>query len=364
MLLNIGCDTGYGYTMSCSELGEVIFSSYIERVSESKARNIQENIEVLDENNLLVNYENEYYVLGRLCERHYMDTTRRIDLNRVGNTFHLVQLLTSIALNTKASNNVDVNLMTGLPVRSKDDRDDFKEWLEQQKFVITLMTREKEYNKVINIKECYCSLQPIFPIFSALTPEEQTQNILSLDIGYSSTDGIRFEEGAISESAQDQIDLIGTHKIQLELEEEITNKYKSTYKHLLSMSERSLQLALETGSFSINNKQLDIEDEFELAMYNYADYLFREIQRRYINKLADIDIILVSGGLACSETFMYKLAEKFREYQIIVATSNEPQWDICRGMKILLDVFEDDDFNMEINTTPGSDNTLKESDVE
>ena len=351
MVFNIGCDSGYGYTMSCSSLGESKFSSYIEKITERKAMSLKDSVKSFDENNILVKYEDDYYVVGRLCERHFMDSTRRIDLNRVGNKYHLIQLLTSICLNASNTSNININLMAGLPIRSKDDRAKFKKWLEDKKFSITFLTKEKDYVKVVNINKCYCSLQPIFPIFSALLPEDQVKNILSLDIGYSSTDGVRFEGGGMSESNQDQIDLIGTHRILTELEEEIIGKYKGTYSHLLSISERSLQMALETGVFSINGKPVDISDVLDSALENYAEYMFKEIQRRYIQKLSDIDVVLVSGGLACSEIFMRRLANKFKGYQISVVTSKEPQWDICRGMKIFLDELEEDDFNSEPEDT-------------
>lgn len=342
-VINIGCDSGYGYTMSSSSFGENKFSSYIQKISKRKALEIKESVEVFDEDNLLVEYMDNYYIMGRLCEKHYMDSTRRIDLNRVGDIYHLVQLLTSVSLNTKALNRVKVNLMVGLPIRSRDDRGAFKDWLEGEKFAITFLTRGKEYKRIIEINKCHCFLQPIFPIFSALLPEDQVKNILSLDIGYSSTDGVRFEDGGMSESNRDQIDLIGTHKIITELEDEIIGKYKPTYSHLLSVTERSLQIALETGEFNINGKPVDIEDVLDDVIESYVDYIFKELQRRYIQKLSDIDIILVSGGLANSLIFMEKLADRFREYMIVVATSSEPQWDVCRGMNILLNELEDVD---------------------
>lgn len=347
MVFNIGCDSGYGYVMCSSPLGETKYSSYIEKVSERMATSIRSNISKFDEDNILVKYNDNYYVVGKLCENQFMESTRRIDLSRVGNEFHLVQLLASISLNAKNMNNMNVNLMTGLPIRSKDDRIRFKEWLDGKRFAISFLTKDREYTKVVNINKCYCLLQPIFPIFSALVPEDQTKNILSLDIGYSSTDGIRFINGSLSESMQDQIDLIGTDRILTELEEEIIAKYKKDYPHLLAMTEKSKQMALETGVFLINNRPLEISDILSDAMESYADYIFKEIQRRYIRKLSDIDVVLVSGGLACSEIFMTKLANKFKGYHISVVTSNEPQWDICRGMKILLDELENDDFNSE-----------------
>ena len=48
---------------------------------------------------------------------------------------------------------------------------------------------------------------------------------------------------------------------------------------------------------------------------------------------------------------MRRLANKFKGYQISVVTSKEPQWDICRGMKIFLDELEEDDFISEPEDT-------------
>ena len=360
MIFNIGCDSGYGYTMSNSALRESRFSSYIEKITEHKAESIKQGIIKVDEDNILIKFEDNYYVMGKLCEKHFMDSSRRVELNRVGDTFHLAQLLTSISLNAKDMSNVNVNLMVGLPVRSKDDRTSFVDWLSNKKFKITFLTRDKEYNKVISINVCHCLLQPLFPIFSAIGLEKaEGKNILSLDIGYGSTDGVRLEDNIPSESTQDQIDLIGAKRVLDELEEEIVAKYGKDYKHVRSISERTLQTVLETGVYLVNGKQLDVADVLETAFENYADYIFKEIQRRYIQKLPDIDTVLVAGGLACSETFMRKLAMLFWDYKIDVVTSLEPQWDICRGMRIMLDITQPDDFNREIDVeeeTVSSDN--------
>lgn len=48
MVFNIGCDSGYGYTMSCSSLGESKFSSYIEKITERKAMGLKESIKSFD----------------------------------------------------------------------------------------------------------------------------------------------------------------------------------------------------------------------------------------------------------------------------------------------------------------------------
>lgn len=345
MLLNIGCDTGYGYTMSSSKIGESRFSSYIERIEDFEAENIRKNLTDLNEDSLLVKYNKEYYILGRLCEKQYMDATRYVRINRVGDTLHLIQLLTSIALNAKVTSNIDVNLMVGLPVRSEGDREAFSNWLTDTKHEITFLTKDKDYTKVINVNKCFCSLQPLFPIFSAIGKENaKGKNILSLDVGYSSTDGVRYEDDSMSKLSQDQIDLEGAKKIQDSIESQIKAKYKGDYMHL-AVTERSLQMALETGLYFINGEQVDISEILDNVFESYAGYLFKEVQRRYTHKLSDIDIVLVSGGLGCSENFMKRLAGMFKDYKITVATSNEPQWDICRGMHIFLNMGVSDSFD-------------------
>ena len=349
MGINIGVDAGYGYIMSSAEIGEVKFSSYIKKVTEQQALEIKSEItKAGDVNKILVKYNDAYYALGRLCEDMFPNETRMITNDRVGNVYHLVQILTSIALTLKNSNSINANLMVGVPNRLAFSKKQMKQWLENKKYEISLIGT-RSINKTISIDLCHCLLQPVFPVFSAFDEVEISQkSIMSLDIGHSSTDAIVMKNFAYSQEREDIVAIQGMNRVYNWIEGELINRFHKNHM-LTSVPESKIQSLVENGVFYLNGKKVDVSDILSSAMDDYANFLFMEVNRKYLVTLPVIDVILVSGGVASNEDFMRTFAKLFKNMEIDVMTEAEPQWSVCRGMKNVMDQLIADDALETVN---------------
>lgn len=361
-LINIGNDIGYGYVLGSSALGESKISSFIKKIDESEALRIKENIATSNENNILVKVNNGYYVLGKLCEKRYGKEKRRPLGNRVNDEYYLVQLLTSISLTTSTSNNIDINLMLGIPNKMEHLKKPMQEWLSNKKYTITFLSRDKNTVKTINVRKCYCSIQPLFPILNTIHPDDLKKKIISIDIGHGTIDMIRWEDYDISEEFGEMVSSTGVSKAYQILERKLIDRFRNENKPIFEIPEKELQLAIETGYFALSGGRLDIQKQLEETFSEFANYVFEEVERAYMDILMFTDIILISGGVASNDFFMSQLATKFKGYEIVVLTDNEPQWAIVRGQKKLLDTLEEDDFTNGEKEVAVTHNVKKEAD--
>jgi hypothetical protein len=341
--INCSVDSGYGYSLGRSPLKQIIISNFIKKLSQEDARSIAEKITETNEDNILLKYQGTYYAVGKLALKADPKIKRGASNNRVNDVEHHIELLATLGLLCD-SRNYDVNLIVGLPNRLRFDKKNMATWLKKT-FEFAYLTSEGENFKEINIKKVACIEQPVAAVYNLTEDERAICNIISLDIGHNTTDGIYMSEGVISVNANDWLNLDGVKWCYDELEKKIVNKYFDSEYKIVSVLERDLQTAIETGIFKFHTKREDISPMLNDIFEDYADLIFREVENKYSQYFSTTDYVIASGGVMSNKLFAEKLAKKFKVYGITFAVFNNPQKSIVDGMFAIANEIYEDDFN-------------------
>jgi plasmid segregation protein ParM len=340
--INASVDSGYGYSLGCSPMKEVIISNFIKKISQDDAKRIAENITIVNEDNVLIKYDGTYYAVGKLAVKADPKITRGASNDRVNDIEHHIELLATLGLLCD-NRNYDVNLVVGLPNKLRYDKKNMAKWLKKT-FDFAYLNSQEEVYKEVNIKNVACIEQPIAAVYNLTDEQREVCNIISLDIGHNTTDGIYMSEGVVSVNANDWLNLDGVRWCYNELEKRLVAKYFDSEYKIVSVLERDLQIAIETGIFKFHNKKENIDSILNDIFNDYADLIFKEVENRYSQYFTTTDYVIASGGIMSNNAFAEKLSKKFKFYGITFAIFPNPQKSIVNGMFNIANQLYEDDF--------------------
>lgn len=347
MIINVGADTGYGYALSVSATKELCIPNYIKQVTESDVEEIVGNVTKLDENNIILKYQNNYYVVGRLAIKMYPYLTRRLSIvERIRDTYHLVELLSLLGLQLN-QNNFDVNLVVGLPNRmGLNDKREMEKWLKST-FKFVYLTADGVVERNIRVENVVCISQPTALIFN-LDPEDRNQVILAIDIGHNTTDAIIWQYDTVVQDKNLKLCIQGVKMCYNRLADLLISKFGKEYK-LTEVMEKDLQYAIETGLFTLHGKKHDISDLLTIVFEEFVDYIFTEISNVYGAYLPIVDSIICGGGIMVNDRFAEMLSKKFKSvYNVSFFRPSKPQYAIANGFWRLANELYTDDFTAEV----------------
>jgi hypothetical protein len=345
--INCSVDSGYGYSLGHSPMKEVIISNFIKKLSQEDAKTIAEKITETNEDNILIKYQGTYYAVGKLALKADPKIKRGASNNRVNDVEHHIELLATLGLLCD-SRNYDVNLVVGLPNKLRYDKKNMATWLKKT-FEFSYLNSTGESFKEINIKKVACIEQPVAAIYNLTEDEREVCNIISLDLGHNTADGVYMSEGVVSVNANDWFNMDGVRWCYDELEKKIVEKYYNSEYKIVSVLERDLQTAIETGILKFQNKKENITPILNDIFEDYADLIFKEVENKYSQYFSTTDYVIASGGIMSNKLFAEKLGKKFKVYSITFAVFKNPQKSIVDGMFNIANQLYEDDFT---NTNP------------
>lgn len=352
--INMGFDHGYGYLNFRSSILKDKLSSYIVEIDEEQASQLRENISEINKDNLVVKYKDKYYVIGGKVERSFSGVKRRIEKDRIGSDFSMAQLLSCVGLVCKNDNMVQVNLCTGVPNKLRSVKNKFAESLKGS-YKISFLLNNREITKTIDIIESFSILQPVGVLYSDQFTQEDRENlnILLVDIGHGTTDLIVSIQ---DEVRQDNITYVeGINYCFKRLKDDLIKDFMNKY-HIYDLSEKEVQFAIEKNMLKTKKDGIiDISDYTRKVYKKYIEMLFTEINNNYLEVMNDLDMVMISGGVANNDVFLSELENKFNEFDLLISVADNPQEAVCEGYYNIINDSFVDDFSEEVAMTIDGD---------
>lgn len=328
MVNNVAVDLGYAYVQAKARDILVKFDAYIKQIPESEIDEIRNNIDTLDEKHLLVKYNKKYYVLGQLAITNYPSLTKRLIMDRY-DEISIIQYLSAISLLSE-DNEILCNLAIGYPNRSRNEKEKAEKMFNGM-YQIEFLTRNDIVTKIVRFESIKAIPQPVSVAFS-IAEENRENKILVVDIGYGTSDVALLDKMSVSKEVGARYFNRGTELIYKLLEEKIYSSPIVQRHKIPKISEKTLQGIIETGKWKINGvDQPEIKNILIESLREYADELYNNIVANIVN-LDECDIMLGSGAIFKNKEFTQYLADKFKEYGFIFATSPQPEWSVVNGL--------------------------------
>lgn len=347
MLINVGIDSGFGFCLAKSNNKEVIVSNFIKKIDEDDAYKLAININNLNEDNLIVHYDDNYYVVGKLAVKADPKLKRHATNDRINNEYHLIEILSVMGM-MATSRNFDVNLVVGLPNKLRNKKQDMVTWL-QKKWKFSYLTKSGEIERIIEVKNCACIEQPLSAIYELSQDDIDALNIVSIDLGHSTADAIYISEGIPSINSNDWLSFEGVKRCYEKLRIKLIKEFQTQY-GIYDILERELQQAIETGYFKVKQNNIDVTEIVHEVFDEYSEYVAMEVEDNYSDYLPNADYVITSGGIMCNDYFTKVLAERFKKFQINFARFENPQKSIVNGMYNLANlIFEDDNKESDVD---------------
>jgi plasmid segregation protein ParM len=327
-----GIDSGYGFAIGESNKSNktILMRNYVRRISKKESVDISQNIKEINENNILIKYDDKYYICGELCLTYYPTEQMKLDDNRVNNIYHLIEIL-MVAGQLSKDNEFNLFLTVGLPNRLKEERQNLINWL-QNKFEFSFLTINGEIKKSVNIVEVSCIPQVYAPIFT-LPEDKRNKYICSIDLGHKTADIMLINNFNIVKQPGASISAEGCIHLYKLLETQLVNKFSQTNYKKKDYSQILLQKIFEKEEYKIGDTTQDISDILDFVINDYLDYVYYKVENSAGEYLVDADIFIASGGILKNNTFRKTLADKFKaEHGKPFMTAKDPQLAIANGL--------------------------------
>jgi len=326
-----GVDTGFGYGIGMTNNSEVVMKNYIHNITKKEAENIASTIKELNDKNTLIKYNDEYFICGDACIERYPDTMQRLNRNRIGDPYHLIELLSVVGQLSKESE-YNLYLCVGLPNRAKTDSNKFEDWLKGSTFEFSYLCNFGEVKKKIHVKDVTCLPQAYSPIFT-LPKENMKKTIFSIDIGHSTLDLMLIKGMQTVMSSDALVDGEGCIKIYNDLKQSLIRKNED--RGITYYPYSQLQDIIENSNYNIYGEEQEIEAILDKCLKDYADYVFITIENNMYKYLPSVDTFIFSGGLLNNEKFKSILSDKFKKaYKIpLLVQGGRSQYTIAEGLK-------------------------------
>lgn len=339
--INIAVDSGYGYALGKSKEKLIKLSNYILKVDKSFAESIKDSISEITEDKILVKYKDKYYAIGDLATRIDDSVNRYVSNNRVGDLFHTLEIITTLALTTNLKE-FSVNLILGLPNKlihlDKALQEDIK-----SDYEIEFICANESIKKKFSVKNTIVIPQPLAPIFNLKSEGIVKYNLLSVDIGHGTLDSFVLRKGI--RSMNKNLCVEGVNRCYTKLEEKLMEKYREDF-GIVSIENIRLQEGIEENTFSFKNQKLDITDINKVVFGEYAEYVFHELENCYGDNLGKFDIIIGSGAIMSNVFFVNSLSNLLSQYKVTFKVLGNPQESIVNGMfNILNSKFKEETIN-------------------
>jgi plasmid segregation protein ParM len=348
-----GIDSGYGFAIGKSNTDkEITMRNYIRRITEKESQEISDNITEINSQNILIKYNNNYYICGDLCLSYYPQEQMKIDDNRVNNIFHLLEILMIVGQLSK-ENEFNLYLTVGLPNRLKQQTKSFINWLTNI-YEFSFLSKNGEIKKTINIKEVSCIPQVYSPIFT-LPNDKRNKYICSIDLGHKTTDIMLINRFNIVQQAGTIIDAQGCIYLYKQLNQLLLDKYSNTLFKKKEYSQILLQNIFEKEEYYIGEERQDIQSILDYVQEEYLDYIYYKVENNLSEYLVDVDIFIASGGILRNDKFRKTLANKFKQsHGKPFMCDKDPQLAIVNGLfnYALLKYKDDTNTNNNIDNNP------------
>lgn len=307
--ITCGIDTGFGYCISYTDKKLYKMRNYIQKIPKASALDIAKQIKEVNDKNILIKYENNYYICGDLCLTYYPDTIQRLDRNRVENVYHLIELLSLAGLQYSDSE-FNLDLCVGVPNRAKKDMIDMKEWLSNI-WEFSYLCSMGEIKKQITIENVACIPQVLAPIFTLPENIRENKLVLSIDLGHSSSDFLLANKMKLVKRPGAMIDAEGVVRCYRTLKDMLIEHYSKTKYKITDYSSLQLQEIIETEKYILNDEEQDITDTLDYVFEQYADYIFYQVENNMADFLSTVDAFIVSGGIMNNAKFKEMLSQRF-----------------------------------------------------
>jgi hypothetical protein len=346
--INSSVDSGFGYSLGKSSLKEVTISNFIKKISEKDAKILSQKIDSPSPDKLIIEYDNQYYVMGKLATKADPSLKRYSTNNRIGDIYHLIEILATLGLLCDTSKSFDTNLIVGLPNKLRDDKNDMADWLKKE-WKFSYLTKNNKIDKIANVIQVAVIEQPIGAIYNLSQEEIDDVNIISCDIGHATADCCLMTNGVLSINNKDWIAIDGVKRCYIDLKDRLIDKFQKKY-DIYDITESDLQVAIETGMFKLKKNNIDISEILNNILNDYAEYIVREIEDRYADYLSKADYVIGSGGIMNNRYFVQTLSDKLSKSKITFAMFDNPQKSIVNGMFNIANILFEDDFNTNENS--------------
>lgn len=329
-VINVAVDSGYGYALGKSKERIIRLSNYILKVDETFVDSLRENLTELSEDKILVKYKDNYYAIGELATRLDDSVNRYISNNRVGDLYHTLEIITTLALTTDLEK-FSVNLILGLPNKlaylEKALQEDIK-----GDYEIEFIQSNGDIKKSFSVNNNVVVIpQPLAPIFNLKPEGIPKYQILSIDIGHGTLDAFVLRKGIKSINRKEYMCIEGVSRCYSKLEEKLIEKYREEY-GIMNIENIRLQEAIEENVFRFKNQQIDIIDINKVVFGEYAEYIFHELENCYGDNLGKFDIIIGSGAIMSNAFFVNCLSNLLSQYKVTFKVLGNPQESIVNGM--------------------------------
>lgn len=351
--INCAVDSGYGYSLGQSSISEVIISNFIKKLDEDSALRLAESIDKPNNKGVIIKYDNNYYVIGNLATKADPSLKRHAINDRVNNTTHLVEILSTLGLlcDSKCFN---ANLIVGLPNKLRENKKAMALWLKKE-WKFSYLTKNGAVDKIINIENVAVIEQPVAAIYNLDQDEIDNMTVISCDVGHGTVDGCVMTEGILSVNTKDWVSIEGVKRCYEGLKNKLLKQYQKDC-GMYDILEKDLQLAIETGYFKMNKKNVNITEYLNEVLEDYAEYISSELADKYADYLANADYVIASGGMMNNEYFTNKLTENLKQNKVQLAFFDDPQKSIVHGMfNMVNDLYEDDFTESEVAATAQKD---------
>lgn len=347
--INCAIDSGYGYALGKSSLKNTIISNYILKLTKEQVNQAITDIDELNENNIIIKYDNKYYAFGNLAVKLDRNIKRYSTTMRINNINHTLEIIGTLGLLYNGTS-FDANLILGLPNRLRFEKQKFKESLIGKTFSFSYITNKGEVEREITIKNLNVIEQSVAAIFNFPREIMKKYDIISLDIGHGTGDGCVMNEGVLSTNSSDWVSVEGVKWCYSKLKDAILSKYRDEY-GMIDIEDIKLQVAIEHNIFRIKGQDLEITDILKDIFIEYADYIIAELDTNYGDFMSRADYIIGSGAIMNNETFTSALKEKLAPYGVEFKRFGDPQKAIVNGMFNIAEQKFEDDINLANSDT-------------
>lgn len=341
MILNCAIDSGFSFCQGESKLTEVTIEAFIEEITELEALEVAENIQKIDKNNIILEYEKRYYAIGRQALLFNLNSTYRLSKDRTDNILHIIELLSVLGL-LSDNDSFECNLGVALPNRYRFDRKSFEKNM-KRKFEFSYLYKDGRVTKIIDVQNVVCIPQPYAPVY-ILPENKQSSLVLSIDIGFGTTDMLLIQNKEIVKGAGLIVSAEGMHQCFDILRDTLIAKYANTNYKITSFTDKKIQTIIETGKYFIEDQEQDIGKELNYAFDKFVSYVYEQAEKSYSAYLPDVQVFIASGGIINSPLFKEKLKNKFKSnFNRPFMSYGRPQYAVVDGIYYLVNnTFMDD----------------------
>lgn len=153
------------------------------------------------------------------------------------------------------------------------------------------------------------------------------QDMLIIDIGFSTVDVIAVERGRIVRDESDTLERHGVSKISLALAREIKSRMQ------IELSEQESKDVLRRGKIRVYGAETDLSELIRESAEKYMDWLIQEIRSRWTARIQRVEKLIIAGGGA------YYLKDHVPEdYRPLIHVPDCPEYANARGFLKALDL--------------------------